>query len=218
MFTGLVEEVGTVRQVQRTGDGAEVTVNAKVVTDDLQVGDSVNILGACQTVVRFERESLTVQAVRETLQKTRLGDLKPGDRVNLERAMRPSDRLGGHIVQGHVDGMVDLRSVSRNKLSWRLTLSLPESGRPFVVEKGSVALDGVSLTVASLTDTSFDVEIIPHTWENTSLNELKSGQNVHVEWDLIAKYVARQVGAMQPGSGLTVEKLIQAGFGPSNRS
>lgn len=217
MFTGLVEEVGKVRQVKHTGDGVELIVGARAVLEGLQIGDSINILGACQTVVQFDRESLTVQAVRETLERTRLGELKPGDPVNLERAMRPTDRLGGHIVQGHVDGMVELLTVTRNELSWRLRLSLPESGRAFVVEKGSVALDGVSLTIASLSESAFEVEIIPYTWENTSLSALKTGEKVHVEWDLIAKYVARQMGILKPEGGLTVQKLIDAGFSPADR-
>ncbi len=213
MFTGLVEEVGTVRQMRPRGEGATLTVSASSVLEGLEIGESISIAGACQTVVSVEADGFTVEVVRETLRRTRFGSWKPGDRVNLERAMRPSDRLGGHIVQGHVDGVISLRSITPLPGSRRLSLELPPEGRPFVVEKGSVALDGISLTVAGVGENFFEVEIIPHTWENTTLRHLRPGDGVHVEWDLIAKYVRNMMSYPAAGGSLDAEALVRAGFG-----
>lgn len=215
MFTGLVEEVGKVRSLASRGDSAALTVEAKVVLDGLKIGDSINVSGACQTVVSFDSGSFTVDAVRETLQRTRFGSFKPGDPVNLERAMHPTDRLGGHIVQGHVDGLVRLISIGELQGSSRIRLELPKESAALVVEKGSVALDGISLTVADVGEDWFEVEIIPHTLAVTSLGKMKPGSELHVEWDIIAKYVARMLNPHVRGKGLTLEKLIEAGFGSS---
>lgn len=214
MFTGLIEEVGTVRNVRPRGDGATITVEARQVLEGLELGDSVAISGPCQTVISFDTSSFTVEAIRETMQRTRFGEWKPGQKVNLERAMRPSDRLGGHLVQGHVDGVVEVLKIQELAGSWRLRLALPEEGRPFVVEKGSIAIDGISLTVAATGGDWFEVEIIPHTWSHTTLADLKVGGNVHVEWDLIAKYVHHMLSAYTGSKGgLTLEKLLSSGFG-----
>ncbi|MFH0882628.1 MAG: riboflavin synthase, partial [bacterium] len=216
MFTGLVEEVGKVRSLSPRGDSAVLAIEAKAVLDDLKIGDSINVSGACQTVVAFDSHIFTVEAVRETLQRTRFGELRPGDPVNLERAMRPTDRLGGHLVQGHVDGMIRLLSVSELQDSRRLRFELPQENAAFVVEKGSIAIDGVSLTVARLGNGWFEVEIIPHTLAKTTLSSGKPGDRLHVEWDLIAKYVARMLNPHVRGEGVTLEKLIEAGFGLSD--
>ena len=154
-----------------------------------------------------------IEAVQETLTRTKFGNWRRGDKVNLERAIRPMDRLGGHMVSGHVDGMVTIRNIHELGGSWRLTIDLPDDGHPYVVEKGSVALDGVSLTVASRTKESFDVEIIPHTWENSTLKELRQGDQIHIEYDMIAKYVQHMMAAYADTPGLTKEKLLQLGFG-----
>ncbi|GBE31035.1 MAG TPA: riboflavin synthase [Bacteroidetes bacterium] len=212
MFTGLIEEIGIVRGNAPRGDGATLIVEANQILDEtVRIGDSIAINGACQTVVSMNRSSFTVEVVRETLNRTRLGDYKAGDPVNLERAMRPTDRLGGHLVQGHVDGMITLQKIQALAGSTRLRLELPESDAAFVVEKGSVALNGVSLTVAARLPDAFEVEIIPHTWKETTLCQLKTGEKVHVEWDLIAKYVRNMIDP-HIGGGLTMDKLRQAGF------
>jgi len=214
MFTGLIEEVGTLRSVRPRGDGATLTIEAKQVLDGLQLGDSVAISGPCQTVIAFDSSTFTVEAIRETMQRTRFGEWKPGEKVNLERAMRPSDRLGGHLVQGHVDGVVDVVKIQELAGSWRLRLALPGEGKPYVVEKGSIAIEGISLTVAATGDDWFEVEIIPHTWSHTTLVTLKAGAKVHVEWDLIAKYVHHMLSAYTGKSGgVTLEKLLASGFG-----
>lgn len=214
MFTGLIEEVGTVASVRPRGDGATLVIKASQVLDGMQIGDSVAISGPCQTVIAFDHSSFTVEAIRETMQRTRFGSLKSGSRVNLERAMRPSDRLGGHMVQGHVDGLVELLDIRTIAGSWRVRLSLPEEGKPFVIEKGSIALDGVSLTVASIAAGFFEVEVIPHTWSHTTLRGLVKGDKVHVEWDVIAKYVNHMLRAYTGASGVDMGKLLAAGFGP----
>lgn len=219
MFTGLVEEVGRVRGVRPRGDGATITVEADAVLDGLKLGDSVAISGPCQTVIAFDSSSFTVEAIRETMERTRFSELRPGDPVNLERAMRPADRLGGHLVQGHVDGVVEVLDVRELAGSWRLRLRHDPEGKAYVVSKGSVALDGVSLTVAAVDDEAFEVEIIPHTWRHTTLHTLGRGGRVHAEWDLIAKYVRHMLGGYLPGDsagrgGVTMASLIEAGFGP----
>jgi len=216
MFTGLVEEVGRVRSLARHGDAASLVIEAKAVLEEMKTGDSINIAGACQTVVAKGAGTFTVEAVRETLLRTRFGELKPGDLVNLERAMRPADRLGGHLVQGHVDGRIRLLSVAELKGSRRLRLELPAEGASFVVEKGSIALDGVSLTIAALAEGWFEVEIIPHTLACTTLGTARPGDTLHVEWDVIAKYVARSLNPNVRSGGVTLSKLLEAGFGPSD--
>ncbi len=213
MFTGLIEEVGKVYTVRSRGEGATLAVQAEKVMDGLETGDSVAISGVCQTVVSREAGSLTVEVVRETMQRTRFGNLKPGDPVNLERALRASDRLGGHFVQGHVDGLIEVVKLTPLAGSWRLRLQMEEEGGRYVVEKGSVALDGVSLTVAAAEKQEFEVEIVPHTWEHTTLHRLRPGDRVHVEWDLIAKYVQHMLSAYSGKPEITLEKLLAAGFG-----
>jgi riboflavin synthase len=212
MFTGLIEEVGIVRGNQKRGDGSTLTVEAKEILDNtVKLGDSIAINGACQTVVSLDRNTFTVEVIKETIERTNLGRFNSGDPVNLERAMRPDDRLGGHLVQGHVDGMIRLLAIQALAGSTRLRLELPEADKPYVVEKGSVALNGVSLTVAARNDDSFEVEIIPHTWKETTLVKSKTGDLVHVEWDLIAKYVRNMVAPHTSGN-VTMNKLREAGF------
>ncbi|MDP8205351.1 MAG: riboflavin synthase [Candidatus Electryonea clarkiae] len=213
MFTGLVEEIGKIRTIRKSGNGATLIIDAVTVMEGLAIGDSVSISGACQTVVDGSGNSFTVEAVRETMERTKFRDWNRGDQVNLERAMRPVDRLGGHLVQGHVDGLVKVFEIKKLQGSYRIILELPENGKPFIVEKGSVALDGVSLTVASRTENKFEVEVIPHTMENTTFKHLRSGDKVHVEWDIIAKYVHNMLGAYKNQDSLSPEKLMEFGFG-----
>ncbi len=213
MFTGLVEEVGRVQSVKPRGDGVTLAVQARTVLESTKLGDSIAIAGVCQTVVAMNDNSFTVEAISETVQRTRLGELRTGDEVNLERAMRLSDRLGGHLVQGHVDGLLEVLGVTPLKGSWRLRLRLPPEGTAYVIEKGSIALDGVSLTIAAKGADWLETEIIPHTWEATTLHLLKTGKKVHVEWDLIAKHVHNMLAQASPEKGVTLEKLIASGFG-----
>lgn len=191
MFTGIIEEVGSVARVERGTGVTRLTVEGSLVATDSAVGDSIAINGTCLTVVRREGPQLTFEAVPETLSRTNLGELQPGSAVNLERALAASGRLAGHIVQGHVDGVGTLQAITPEHESWRITVTVPPPLRRYLVEKGSVALDGISLTVASLTDEGFTVAIIPHTWQATTLHGRRSGDRVNLETDVLAKYVER---------------------------
>jgi len=194
MFTGIVEELGTVRAVTPNAGGARIEIVAKAVLDDAEIGASIAVNGCCLTVVELLDDGWAADAVTETLDRTSLGSLGAGDPVNLERPVRLADRLGGHVVQGHVDGVGSLRS--RTALpdgSTRMTFAAPASVLRHVVEKGSIAVDGISLTVAALDDraTTFDVAVIPHTLTVTTLGPKQPGDPVNLEVDVLAKYVER---------------------------
>ena len=189
MFTGLVEEIGKVKAISQTGNAKRITVEANTIMDELKIDDSVALNGACQTVVKLTSNTFDVEAVEETLRKSTLGDFRPGQKINLERALRLSDRLGGHIVQGHVDCVGYVLTViteSTGKLLW---ISFPNEFKKYVVNVGSVCINGVSLTVAKVENEKFMVSVIPHTWEHTTLNELQSGTKLNLEFDILGKYV-----------------------------
>jgi riboflavin synthase len=192
MFTGIVEELGTVRAVDRRHDGARVEIEATAVLADAAVGDSIAVDGCCLTVVELGDRWWAADAVSETLDRTALGAITVGEPVNLERPLRASDRLGGHLVQGHVDavGHVDARTQLPDG-STRFSFSAPPEVLRYVVEKGSVAVDGISLTVTAVDQGTFDVVVIPHTLAVTTLGHKDTGAPVNIEVDLIAKYVDR---------------------------
>ena len=196
MFTGIVEEVGVIRHVADTPSGKRLEIAAGITTA-LKVDDSVNVGGACLTVVARDDHAFSVDVVPETLARTTLGRASRGTRVDLERAVTPATPLGGHIVQGHVDATTTL--VSRETIGdgARLRFALPRPLARYVIEKGFIALDGVSLTIAALAKTTFDVALIPHTAQRTTLGALREGDPVNVEIDMIAKYVER---LLAPGS------------------
>jgi riboflavin synthase len=208
MFTGLVETLGTVRRVEPDADGRTLTVEAPTISGDLALGDSVAVNGACLTVVAHDATTCRFQAGPETLRKTNLGDLAPGDRVNLERSLRLGDRLGGHLVQGHVDGVGSV--VERNRQGeWEsFWFRCPAALAEQMVPKGSVAVDGVSLTLVDVTADGFSVTLIPHTLAHTTLGFKQPGAAVNLETDLLAKYVWKCLR----GGGVTLEALRQAGF------
>jgi riboflavin synthase len=192
MFTGIIEELGRVRAVHPQDDGARLEIDATTVVADARVGDSIAVNGCCLTVVALGDGWWAADAVIETLERTALGDLEAGDPVNLERPLRLSDRLGGHLVQGHVDAVA--RVASHTPLadgSSRFTFSAPPEVLRYVVEKGSVAVDGISLTVTAVGDEQFEVAVIPHTLDVTTLGHKDGGAPVNVEVDLLAKYVER---------------------------
>ncbi len=216
MFTGLIEEVGHVRRVDKVRTGLQrLEVEARVVTDGLQLGDSVNINGACQTVVQVGTDRFSVESVSETLQRTTLGSLRVGDPVNLERALRASDRLGGHMVLGHVDGVGHLRRLDEGSGQWTLAVEPPTELRRYVAEKGSIAIDGISLTVAQvLADEVFTVAIIPHTFNHTHLSHAAVGDPVNLEVDVVARYVERLLTSdpNAPRKRLEFEDLRRLGY------
>lgn len=194
MFTGIVEEIGTVRHVAETPSGRRFEIGAERVLDRLAVDDSINVAGACLTVVARDDRSFTVDVVPETISRTTLGRLSRGSHVDLERAATPTTALGGHIVQGHVDATTSLISRHSEGDGARLRFALPKGLARYVVEKGFITLDGVSLTVAALAKTTFDIALIPHSAQRTTLGSLREGDLVNVEVDIIGKYVERLLG------------------------
>ncbi|WP_327045088.1 riboflavin synthase [Microbispora sp. NBC_01189] len=195
MFTGIVEELGEVVALESLGDSARLTVRGPVVTGDARHGDSIAVNGVCLTVAGAEGDSFTADVMKETLVRSALGALRPGSRVNLERAVRAGQRLGGHIVQGHVDGTGEVLSREPGEHWEVVRISLPAGLARYVVEKGSIAVDGVSLTVAAVTGDSFAVSLIPTTLELTTLGRKQPGEPVNLEVDVIAKYVEKLTAA-----------------------
>lgn len=192
MFTGIVEEVGRVRELARRGGGAVLAVDCATVVADARPGDSVSVNGCCVTVTPLPTGGgFTADLMGETLRRTGLGALAPGARVNLERALRVDGRLGGHLVQGHVDGAARVLAVEPQGEWTVLRVALPSALAPYVAEKGSVAVDGTSLTVMGLTDDAFEVGLIPHTLAVTALGDRRQGDLVNLEVDVLAKYVQR---------------------------
>lgn len=207
MFTGLVTDLGTVEQLTH-GTMTDLWIGSAY-PGDFQLGESIACDGVCLTVVEFKKSSFKVQAAPETVRRSTLGGWGVGTRVNLERALRAGDRLGGHLVQGHVDGVGQVLEAKSDGGSWAMRFTLPDDLAPFFVEKGSVCLDGVSLTVTTLDANSFGVMLIPETQQRTSLGRKQPGAKVNLEADVIGKYVARMMG---PRGRLTLEQLKAAGL------
>ncbi len=207
MFTGLVECRGTVLRIERHGVDVRLTLRSDRVFADMVLGESIAVDGACLTVVSFDGAVFSVDVSAETLAKTTLGSKNPGSVVNLERALRLGDRLGGHLMQGHVDGLGTLTRKTMEGRSWRFYFTVPEELSPFIVAKGSIAVNGVSLTVNGCAPGRFDVNVIPHTAEVTTLGMLTAGERVNIETDIIAKYVQQMLRAWtRPSSDNPAEK------------
>ncbi len=193
MFTGIIEELGRVRSVELNGENARIVIEAHTVTDDTKHGDSIAVNGVCLTALDIQPDSFAADVSRETLDRSTLGRLKPGAPVNLERAVTPATRLGGHIVQGHVDARGRLVSIADHGGSWTVRIAYPKEIARYLVFKGSVSVEGISLTIANLTDDYFEIAVIPKTWEVTNFSLLQPGDEVNLEVDVIAKYVERIV-------------------------
>ncbi len=213
MFTGIIQDIGRIRRLQRKGDNTEFTVYSDKLAHDIKIGDSVAISGVCLTAsaVDSRAHQFIVTAVSETLQRATLGDLTGGDRINLELALQPTGRLGGHFVQGHVDTVGRCSAVQQRAGSWEIRFDFPQEYGRYVVEKGSIAIDGVSLTVYDVKPTKFAASIIPHTWESTTLRLLKTGMRVNLEFDLLAKYIAKMTG-LQTTNTITLDRLREYGY------
>ena len=199
MFTGLVADMGKVESIERTPDGARVRISTALASE-LAEGDSISVGGACLTATSLADGAFEADAMNQTLELTTLGGLATGDRVNLELALRASDRLGGHIVQGHVDGVGEVSSVTEDGIAKRVEISAPAELLPLIAERGSIAVDGVSLTTNSVDGLRFTVNLIPHTLAVTTLSQLAVGARVNLEADLIARYVER-LRATDPAAG-----------------
>jgi riboflavin synthase len=191
MFTGLVEEKGILVNKIKTGDGLRLVFNAKIVYGDLEIGSSISVNGVCLTVVELNKDSFAVDTIEETLKKTNLGRLNINDYVNLERPLKADARLGGHFVLGHVDTTGTVESVAELSNSHFVTISFPENFQKYLIYVGSVAIDGVSMTVAEIKNNSFSVGVIPHTWAETVFSTKKTGDTVNLEFDVLGKYVEK---------------------------
>ena len=213
MFTGIVEELGTVESLETRSAGARLKVRCTTVMQDMTEGASIAVNGVCLTAVDPRPDSFSADLAPETLTRSNLGALRAGSRVNLERPLSPSGRLSGHIVQGHVDGTGEFLSLEAlGDENWWLRIRIPAALDPFLVFKGSIAIDGISLTIASLEADVLAVTIIPHTYRNTTLAGYRAGSRVNLECDILAKHVEKLLRKLEVKSPLTVEKLREQGF------
>ena len=224
MFTGIIEELGRVRRLEQRGEGVRVTIEAQSVAEGTREGDSIAVNGVCLTALDVGADSFAADGSRETLERSTLGSLRAGSVVNLERAVTPATRLGGHIVQGHVDGRGRFLGAEDHGGSWTVRVAHPPELARYLVFKGSVAVEGISLTVAALAEEHFEIAVIPKTWAVTNLSHLRPGDAVNLEADIIAKYVERLLalggrGAADSGSGersgdsrITLELLERLGY------
>ena len=213
MFTGLIEEKGKVIRIESASGGLKLSVEARVVAEGTKVGDSIAINGACLTVIEAGTSSLRFDAVRETIERTTIGRLRPGNPVNLERPMKAGSRFGGHMVLGHVDGVGTIREIRKSGNETIFRFEAPPEIMQYVVEKGSIAVDGISLTIADLGPGSFAVAVIPHTLSSTTLGDSSVGGSVNLETDIIGKYVYKFTSKIASSSDeLLIRKLSEGGF------
>jgi riboflavin synthase len=219
MFTGIIESVGKVAAIERESEAIRLTIAAGKIAEDVALGDSVAIDGVCLTATGFQPPHVTFDAVYETMRKTTLGALKVGDGVNLERALAVGGRLGGHIVQGHVDGTGRIASIRPVGNSWFVYVDAAPELMRYIVAKGSVAIDGISLTVAEAEDRTLALSIIPHTWDHTTLHDKRAGDPVNIECDILGKYVEKMLGGYIAGAdrvaergGVTMDLLARSGY------
>src|SRR5437764_1797334 len=215
IFTGLIMEVGHVRRVERRADGAYLVFAARQVLEGTRIGDSIAIDGVDLTVTEIGADYFTADASLETLRRSTLGELRAGSRVNLERALGVGERLGGHMVQGHVDGTGELVSTTREGNAHRMRFRFPRELGRYIAMKGSICVDGISLTVAALSDDWFEVAVIPHTWRETTLADRRSGDGVNLEVDVLAKYVERLLKHTEQSAApekLTLDYLKERGY------
>lgn len=203
MFTGIIEEVGVIAQLNKQGDTTFMTIGCNRIIEDMHIGDSISVNGVCLTVTSFNHSSFNVDILEDTRAITLFRNMKQGTKVNLERALLPTTRLGGHFVSGHVDTSLVVESVKHMEKTMQLKLRLPDEFRKFVIPKGSIAVNGISLTIFKL-DHEIELNIIPETVRSTMLSELKSGDKVHIEFDMLGKYI---LNSKQEESGLSLSKL-----------
>lgn len=189
MFTGLIQEVGKISSVIHSPSGSEISIEAPQLIGEIKIGDSISTNGVCLTATKIQGTTFSIHAAKVTLEKTNLRSLHAGDSVNLELSLKLSDRLGGHLVQGHINQAAPIKSIKQKDENFDITLEAPSQLRKYMIQEGSIALDGISLTIANITDHDFTVTIIPHTLHHTNLNNRKVGDLVNIEVDMMAKYV-----------------------------
>ena len=212
MFTGIIEEIGIVKDFKQISNSAEITVSCNKVLNDTKIGDSIAINGVCQTVVEMSENSFTAEASNETLKVTNFSTLKKGEKVNLERALTLNERIGGHIVSGHVDSVAELVSSQKESDFYTMKFEVAEEASRYVVKKGSITINGISLTVADINDKMVTVAVIPHTFENTNLSDLKTGNVVNIETDVFAKYIEKFLLNEKTTSMISEDFLRENGF------
>jgi len=211
MFTGIIEELGTVKALRREAGAARLTLSAAKVLDGTALGDSICVNGVCLTVIEMNSTEFSADVAVETLRVTNLGDLKTGKKVNLERALQLSARIGGHLVTGHVDAVGRVREKREEGNGWRIFIDAPASVLRYVIKKGSIAIDGISLTVADVDNAGFAIAMIPHTAKLTTLGFKTAGDSVNLESDIIGKYVERLLAGRMEG-GVSLDALKKSGF------
>ena len=214
MFTGLIEEIGSIKSIVKGRNSYQFTINALKVLGDSKIGDSICTNGACLTITQMNHKDFTVDVMSETVLITNFKELKTGSRVNLERAMRLSDRLGGHMVSGHIDGIGKIISIDKDDIAWRIKIKATENIIKKILDKGSIAIDGISLTVVRVSDTNFEVSIIPHTAIETTLLNKKVNETVNLETDMIGKYVFQflETNKRTNNNNVTMDLLQKNGF------
>ena len=210
MFTGLIEEIGTIENIVRQQDKINLSIKAKKILTDTKIDDSISINGICLTVVDIKTNSFAVQAVRETMQKSTIANWRKGEFVNLERAMKINDRLGGHIVQGHIDGIGTIDKITKLSDTLELEIILPTGKNAYTIEKGSIAIDGISLTIAKKARDKIQIAVIPHTLNNTTLKDKKVNDKINIEFDFFAKYIQNYLDGTK--EVLTESKLKSWGY------
>ncbi len=217
MFTGIIEEIGKIRQISLTGRSGQIRIEARKVLEGTRVGDSIAVNGVCLTVISLNTDGFTADIMAETYRRSSLGQLKAGDQVNLERAMAAGERFGGHIMSGHIDGTGVIENLRREENAVWVTVRTEPPVLRLIVEKGSIGIDGISLTVASVDESSFQVSVIPHTGEETTLLRKNPGDLVNLENDIVGKYVEKLLGLKEAGkeeeaSGITMDFLKEYGI------
>ena len=211
MFTGIIEEIGIIKSIKPQGSGKQFRISAKKILDDLEVDQSVSVNGVCLTAVNVEKNCFYADAVGETLARTTLKDIPTNAPVNLERALRLQDRLGGHLVQGHVDGIGRIKNINPESGGIIIKIDIPESLSDYTIQKGSISIDGVSLTIADKSKNIVTVAVIPHTLNHTILQYYKNGDNINIEVDFFAKYI-EQFMKKSSETKITTQWLKQEGF------
>jgi riboflavin synthase len=217
MFTGLIEEIGIISKIERGSRSAQISIKATKVIEDLKIGDSISTNGACLTVISFSKQEFTVDVMNETMKMTTFSNSKIGQQVNLERALRLNDRLGGHMLSGHIDGIALIKNIQKVDIASIFTIEPPIQLMQFIINKGSVSLDGISLTVSEISERNFKVSIIPHTASYTTLLTKKTGDKINLETDMIAKYLQKLMGIKNPKKknnkqSISIDSLINNGF------